>query len=143
MEYKDYYQVLGVSRDASQEEVRSAYRKLARKYHPDVNPNNREAEERFKSINEAYEVLRDKDKRSKYDRLGADWQRYQQMGGDPGGFDWNQWSAQGPYGQRVYAADQVVVMDGGRAIASGTHRSLLAAGGLYPQIVATYEGGAT
>jgi len=93
MEYKDYYSILGVSEDASQEEIRKAYRRLARKYHPDVNPNNKEAESRFKEINEAYEVLRDPEKRNKYDRLGANWNRYQQAG-DQGGFDWSQWASQ-------------------------------------------------
>jgi curved DNA-binding protein len=95
MEYKDYYKSLGVSKDASPEEIRKAYRKLARKYHPDVNPNNKSAEERFKEINEAYEVLSDADKKIKYDSLGTDWSRYQQGGGDPNGFDWSQWSASG------------------------------------------------
>lgn len=105
MEYKDYYRILGVSKDASTEDIRKAYRKLARKFHPDVNPNNKEAEEHFKEINEAHEVLTDAEKRSKYDQLGVNWQRYQQTGGEPGGFDWSQWFASGQPqggGERVY-----------------------------------------
>ena len=75
MEFRDYYKTLGVERGASESEIKSAYRKLARKYHPDVNPNNKEAETRFKQINEAYQVLSDPAKRKKYDELGADWER--------------------------------------------------------------------
>src|SRR5262252_8817767 len=75
MEYRDYYKTLGVARGASEAEIKSAYRKLARKHHPDVNPNNKEAEARFKEVNEAYQVLGDPDKRKKYDELGADWER--------------------------------------------------------------------
>src|SRR5579863_4759903 len=75
MEFRDYYKTLGVARGASQAEIKSAYRKLARKHHPDVNPNNKEAEARFKEINEAYQVLGDSTKRKKYDELGADWER--------------------------------------------------------------------
>lgn len=101
MEYKDYYRVLGVDRNATEKEIKAAFRKLARQHHPDVNPNDPQAEARFKEINEAYEVLRDPQKRAKYDQLGADWQRWQRAGGQPGDFDWSRW-ASGPAGQRVY-----------------------------------------
>src|SRR5215469_15677829 len=88
----DYYKVLGVSRSAKGDDIKKAYRKLARKHHPDVNPGDKAAEEKFKDINEAYEVLSDPEKRKKYDQLGADWNR-------PGGFQpppgW-QWEAQQP-----------------------------------------------
>ncbi|MFS8540468.1 MAG: J domain-containing protein [Tissierellales bacterium] len=71
MEYKDYYKILGVSKDASKEEIKRAYRKLAKKYHPDLNPGNKEAQEKFKEINEAYEVLSDDNKRRQYDAFGS------------------------------------------------------------------------
>src|SRR6266852_2231437 len=74
MEFRDYYKTLGVARTASEAEIKSAYRKLARKYHPDVNPNNKDAEVKFKEINEAYQVVGDSEKRKKYDELGADWE---------------------------------------------------------------------
>lgn len=74
MEYKDYYKILGVSKSANAEDVKKAYRRLARKYHPDVNPGDKSAETRFKEINEAYEVLSDPEKRRKYDTLGPNWQ---------------------------------------------------------------------
>jgi curved DNA-binding protein len=107
MEYKDYYQLLGVDRKADDKEIKKAYRRLARQHHPDVNPGDKKSEERFKEINEAYEVLSDAAKRQKYDRLGADWQRYQRQGGDPRGFDWSQWAGGaggpgGPGGRRVH-----------------------------------------
>jgi curved DNA-binding protein len=81
MEFKDYYTTLGVNRSASQDEIKKAFRKLATKYHPDKNPNNTNAEKKFREINEANEVLSDPEKRKKYDQLGANWQRYQSTGG--------------------------------------------------------------
>jgi curved DNA-binding protein len=94
MEYKDYYRILGVPRDASPKDIKSAFRKLARQYHPDVKPGDKEAENKFKAINEANEVLSDPEKRKKYDALGADWERYQQAGGQPGGFDYSRYASQ-------------------------------------------------
>jgi curved DNA-binding protein len=73
VKFRDYYEVLGVNRDASEDQIRQAYRKLARKYHPDVNPGDKSAEDKFKEINEAYEVLSDSDKRKRYDQLGQNW----------------------------------------------------------------------
>jgi curved DNA-binding protein len=73
VKFRDYYEILGVARSAKEQEIKKAYRKLARKYHPDLNPNNKESEEKFKEIQEAYEVLSDAEKRRKYDQLGANW----------------------------------------------------------------------
>ena len=101
MEYKDYYQILGVDRNASEKDIKRAYRRLARQLHPDVNPDDKRAEEKFKEINEANEVLSDREKRAKYDQLGASWQQWQRMGHDPGQFDWSQWFAGAPGGARV------------------------------------------
>jgi chaperone protein DnaJ len=88
-EYKDYYKILGVAKTADEKEIKSAYRRLARKYHPDVNPNDKSAEGKFKELQEAYEVLSDADKRAKYDRYGEEWKAFTQGGGfgasQPGG----------------------------------------------------------
>ena len=96
MDYKDYYKTLGVSKSAEQSEIKKAYRKLARKYHPDMNPNDKASEDKFKEVNEAYEVLSDPEKREKYDRFGAQWQQYSGKGGRPEDFDWSQWSSGQP-----------------------------------------------
>src|SRR5438270_7458489 len=82
---KDYYQLLGVSRKADEKEIKAAYRKLARKYHPDVNPNDKTAEGRFKEVSAAYEVLSDPDKRKLYDQYGANWEQAQHFGGAEAG----------------------------------------------------------
>ena len=95
MEYRDYYKILGVDKNATEKDIKRAYRKLARQYHPDKNPDNKSAEEKFKEINEAYEVLGNAENRAKYDQLGQNYHRYQQMGGAPGGFDFSQWAAAG------------------------------------------------
>jgi curved DNA-binding protein len=98
MDFKDYYAVLGVPPDADEQAIKKAYRKLARQYHPDVNPGDKKAEERFKEINEAYEALSDPERRRKYDHLRDQYQRWQQHGG--GEFDWGPW--QTAPGQTVY-----------------------------------------
>jgi curved DNA-binding protein len=86
VEFKDYYKVLGVERDATQAQIKAAYRKLARKYHPDVSKEP-DAEARFKELGEAYEVLKDPEKRTAYDQLGKDWKAGQDFRPPP---DWNQ-----------------------------------------------------
>jgi curved DNA-binding protein len=93
MDYKDYYQTLGVSKKASEKEIKKAYRKLAQKYHPDKNPGDKTSEEKFKDINEAYEVLSDAEKRSKYDQFGSQWQQFERAGGRPEDFNWGSWAS--------------------------------------------------
>lgn len=100
MDFKDYYEILGVPLDAEKKVIKQTYRQLAKKYHPDVNPGNKEAEDKFKTINEAYQVLSDAEKRKKYDELRAQYQQWQQAGGRQQDFDWQNWSA--PPGQGVH-----------------------------------------
>jgi curved DNA-binding protein len=120
MEYKDYYTILGVSRSAGADEIRSAYRKLAMQYHPDRNQGDNQAEERFKEVNEAYQVLSDPQKRARYDQLGSAYSSYQSRGGAPGGFNWDDWFAQQGAGGN-YSGGQVDFNDlfGGAAGAGG------------------------
>ena len=87
MEYKDYYKILGVDKKATADEIKKAFRKLAIKYHPDKNPGDKKAEEKFKEMSEANDVLGEPEKRKKYDELGENWQHYQQQGGNPGDFN--------------------------------------------------------
>jgi curved DNA-binding protein len=103
MDYRDYYKILGVERSASADEIKSAYRKLAMQFHPDRNPGDKQAEDRFKEINEAYQVLSDPQKRSRYDQLGESYSQWQQKGA-PGNFDWGQWSGR-PGAQEVNLDD--------------------------------------
>ncbi len=114
MEYQDYYKTLGVERKASADEIKSAYRKLALKYHPDRNQGDKQAEEKFKAINEAYQVLSDDEKRAHYDQLGSAYSSWER-GGGRGGFDWGKWGGQGgPAGTRVeYSGDLSDLFGGG------------------------------
>jgi curved DNA-binding protein len=121
MDFKDYYQTLGVAKTANEKEIKQAFRKLARKFHPDVNPGDKTAEAKFKEINEAYEVLGDPDKRRKYDELGANWRMYEQaaqqgqgFGGSPFGFGGgpgadNTWTINmgGPGGYRTMTQEEM------------------------------------
>ncbi|MHA1231232.1 MAG: DnaJ C-terminal domain-containing protein [Candidatus Helarchaeota archaeon] len=103
---RDYYEILGVSRNATQEEIKKAFRKKARQYHPDVNPNDPDAEEKFKEINEAYEVLSNPKTREQYDRFGHDFKRYEGVppgwrpGSRPGTYTYT-WTSSGPGGARI------------------------------------------
>jgi len=107
MDFKDYYEILGVPPEADEKAIRKAFRQLARKVHPDVNPGNKEAEEKFKTINEAYQVLSDVEQRKKYDELRVQYQQWQQTGGRQQDFDWQNWSAQPDQGRRVqYASSE-------------------------------------
>jgi DnaJ-class molecular chaperone len=118
VEFKDYYSTLGVTKTASEKEIKQAFRKLARKHHPDVNPGDKAAETKFKEINEAYEVLGDPAKRKKYDELGANWRMYEQAGagggaGGPfGGAQWNVNVGGSPGGFRTMSQEEMQEMFG-------------------------------
>jgi len=108
MDFKDYYKILAIERKASAEEIKRAYRKMAVKYHPDKNPDNKKAEEKFKEINEAYEVLGNPEKKKKYDELGENWNQYRQQGGKEGNFDWSKWQNPGAGQYRSYGSGESV-----------------------------------
>ncbi|HNW95033.1 MAG TPA: J domain-containing protein [Anaerolineaceae bacterium] len=115
MEYKDYYKTLGLDKTAKEADIKSAYRRLARKYHPDMNPGKPEAEEKFKEINEAYQVLSDPEKRQKYDQFGSQWQQYRSTGGSPEDFNWGPWRSQpaGGTSYRTVSQEELNQMFGG------------------------------
>ena len=116
MEFKDYYATLGVGKTATEKEIKQAFRKLARKHHPDVNPGDKAAEAKFKEINEAYEVLGDPAKRKKYDELGANWRAYEQAeragGPNPFAGQWNVNTGGGQGGFRTMTQEEMEEMFG-------------------------------
>jgi DnaJ-class molecular chaperone len=116
VEFKDYYATLGVTKSATEKEIKQAFRKLARKHHPDVNPGDKVAESKFKEINEAYEVLGDPPKRKKYDELGANWRAYEQAeragGPNPFAGQWNVNTGGGQGGFRTMTQDEMEEMFG-------------------------------
>jgi curved DNA-binding protein len=115
MDFKDYYTTLGVAKTATEKDIKQAFRRLARKFHPDVNPGDKSAEAKFKEINEAYEVLGDPEKRKKYDELGANWRMYEQagaQGGSPFGGGWNVNVGGGRGGYRTMTEDEMREMFG-------------------------------
>jgi len=116
LDFKDYYKILGVSPDADLKEIKKTYQKLTKKYHPDLNPGNKQAEEKFKEINEAYHAISDPVKRKKYDDLRANYQQWQNRGGH-GSFDWSAWQqspGSGTTYTRTMSPEEFAELFGGR-----------------------------
>lgn len=134
MDYKDYYAILGLRRKASASDIKKAYRKLARKYHPDVNSGDAAAEQRFKEINEAYAVLSDGTKRRTYDKFGAQWKQYEQSGQS---FDWSQWynagGAERQQGRTVSPEEFEQMFGGGGSSFSDFFQQLFGGGPAQPR----------
>ncbi len=140
MDFKDYYATLGLTKSATEKDIKQAFRKLARKYHPDVNPGDKSAEARFKEINEANEVLSDPEKRRKYDELGSNWRQYEAaasagggpFGGAAGGPGQWSWSS-GEGGFRTMTEEEMSEMfGGGDSPFSDFFRSIF--GGMVPKV---------
>jgi len=114
MIYKDYYKDLGIGKSATPAEIKKAYRTFANKYHPDKTNGDKAAEEKFKAVNEANEVLSDPVKRKKYDQFGADWKHYEEGGAQPGGFDWSKYASGGGQTRRTstHESDTVFADEG-------------------------------
>lgn len=138
MEYKDYYKILGVDKKATAKEIKQAYRRLAKQHHPDVNQGNKDAETRFKEINEAHEVLGDAEKRKKYDQLGPNWKQYdqwQRAGGQANGqpFDWSQFGfaagagRNAPHGYRTVTEQDLEGLFGDSGPFSGFYHTFFGA----------------
>ena len=126
MEYKDYYKILDVDRKASADDIQKAYKKLARKYHPDLNPGDASAEEKFKDIGEAYEVLKDPQKRAQYDALGSSWRNGQQFTPPPG---WGGFGGAGGQNVHINMGDLGGMSDFFQAIFGGGFSSNMGGGG--------------
>jgi curved DNA-binding protein len=132
MDYKDYYKILGVSRDSSVADIKKAYRKMAAKYHPDANPDDDVAVKKFKDISEAYEVLKDPEKKKIYDEVGSDWKRYHRSGGTADDFNWAQYrpkSAPGGFSYEYSGNFDDMFGAGGGSSFSDFFESLFGGGG--------------
>src|SRR2546423_2138225 len=139
---RDYYEVLGVSRTASQKDVQSAFRKLAGKLHPDVNPGDKDAERRFKEVSEAHEVLSDPEKRKMYDRFGPDWQAASAAGADPGAAGWPFGAGARPAGGGPRVEYQNIDPDVFEDILRGAGAARSGVGDVFGSIFGNRDGGA-